>query len=141
KYGNITYLISEKLFWMESSLVSEIIRKTVRLSGSSTISIECLSQFWSDLIFSSGMESYGFKMVRIRVKRISHETKRRFSAVSNEKTRPRRLPLAWKKNYKEKLMTHLNHWEEERMKWQIISNHLHMQVNRFYSLDRKFMED
>lgn len=141
KYGNTTYLISENLFWMESSLVSEIIRKTVRLSGSSTISIECLSQFWTDLILSSGMELYGFKMLRIRVKRISHESKRRFSAESNEKKRFRRLALTWKKDYKEKLMTHLSHWEEERMKWQIISNHLHMQVNRFYSLDRKFMED
>lgn len=141
KYGNTTYLISESLFWMESSLVSEIIRKTVRLSGSSTISTECLSHFWTDLILSTGMETYGFKMLRTRVKRISHESKRRFLAEPNEKNRFKRLPLAWKKDYKEKLMTHLNHWEEEHMKWQIISNHLHMQVNRFYSLDRKIMED
>lgn len=141
KYGDSTYLISEELFWMESSLVSDIIRKTVRLSGSSRISIECLSQFWAALIISAGMESYGFELVRIRVKRISFELKRRFAVESMENTPCRKLPLAWKKDYKEKLMRHLNHWEDQRMKWQVISNHLHMQVNRFYSIDRKRMED
>lgn len=141
KYGASTYQISEELFWMESRLIVEIIRRTVSLSGPSEIGIECLSQFWADLIYAAGLESYGFKMVKSKVKRMSFELKRNFAVEPLNAKPHRKLPLKWKKEYRLKLMTHLSHWGENNMKWQVISNHLHMQVNRFYSVNRKRMED
>ncbi len=141
KYGKNTIQISEELFWMESLLVAEIIIRTSGKDGSRDISVSSLSNFWVDLICASGIECYGFEKIKTKVKRMSIELKRSFASDLGLLRIQRKLPVGWKEEYKLKLMTHLHHWEKNEMKWQVISNHLHMQVNRFYSINRKRMED
>lgn len=140
KYGDITFLISEELFWMECCLIAEIIQNTRSLSGLSRISVACLSHFWVELIGLANMQCHAFKMIKFRIKKMPYELKRRF-ATELANNQLRKLPAAWKKDYHAKLLQHLSHWKSTKMKWQLISNHLHMQVNRFYSIDRKENED
>lgn len=141
KYGQKTYQISEELFWMESRLMAEINRRDSGLTSPSTIGIQSLVQFWIEMIFTVGLGSYGFEKIKAKVKRMTFELKRNLAGESNHLIPQRKLPLEWKREYRLKMISHLGHWAENQMKWQIISNHLHMQVNRFYSVNRKRMED
>ena len=141
KYGEKTYQISEELFWMESNLMAEKIWTNLYLGEPCEISIQSLKQFWMELISEARIETYCFKKIKDKVKGMSIELKRSFAASSDPVLIQKVLPIEWKKVYRLRLYSHLEHWSEDQMKWQVISNHLHMQVNRFYSVKRKRMED
>jgi hypothetical protein len=103
--------------------------------------IEDIFNFWIELILKTKLENYFFPIVKDRVKRIPYSEKKGFEKRVEEGFFIQKLPVRWKRLYTSKILEHLSHWEEEKMKWQILSNHIHMQINRFFPLDRKLMED
>lgn len=141
KYGKETYSLSEDLFWLESELLVSNLHKGINGKDWPTFMVEGICDFWIEVILKTKLDNYLFPIVKERVKRIPYSEKKQIEKGGEERFFPQKLPMRWKRLYKRKILEHLNHWEEEKMKWQILSNHIHMQINRFFPLDRKHMEN
>ncbi|WP_026953644.1 lantibiotic dehydratase [Algoriphagus vanfongensis] len=142
KYGERGYKYAEDLFHLESELLSRWI------CGSSSDEVvfgklrSLVYMLWKDLLPLIWPEREVFVMLQTRAKQISHREKRIVpsSFLTNSNDIETDLPWEWFEKYRGamlRLIEPINHKDDQ---WRVVRNIIHMQVNRFFPLDRRMME-
>ncbi|SDD37711.1 Lantibiotic dehydratase, C terminus [Algoriphagus faecimaris] len=144
KYGRNTYKISEKIFWLESRFILESQLGFKVAHEWKTVPAFNLAEFWFEILTKASLGQLIFPRLKSRLRQVPHQTKRKIMGLikkEKEFDKPMYLPESWKGVYLHLIQKHLDLQKDDSEKWRILQNHFHMQINRFYLMDRKFYEE
>jgi thiopeptide-type bacteriocin biosynthesis protein len=144
KYGRTGYVISEKVFHLESVLmVNRAIDGKHRCLDSNDL-LGLVTGIWQKVLEAVFEEAQIFEFVRDRSRRIPFAEKRLLMAnvlLTQEDFKGVEPYRSWMDSFHQLMLTQISEGSNESEKWRCISNHLHMQVNRFFPLERRDMEN
>lgn len=144
KYGREGYKISEELFHLESEIMVGYSFGLRGLSIPFEELAEAVAELWFEVLKRSGTFSLSFSYLKERVKQISFQEKRSLNRKrdeKSEKTVQYWMPKSWKTQYIDLIFEQLKSNQTDDRKWWVFQNHIHMQVNRMFPLERKKTED
>lgn len=145
KYGKVDYTKSERLFHLESRLLRESRLKQdgENLIINDLIKLELIVKLWFCIIEEIQAEEYYFTFFKGKVKSLPRqETKEFRDYLDKIKIGSKGINefRDWLQSYQEILFSHSRLWTEIEVGMALVQNHIHMQVNRFFSTERGKME-
>jgi hypothetical protein len=145
KYGKYDYILSEKIFHLESLLLmnKEWKHRGKEFLNDSGNRIELIIELWMEIIDNINMALPCFIYSKKKIKSLSIGELKQLRNVWGSLGIPQIILTpyrAWMNSYWKIISTHssLNNEGEGIL---LISNHIHMQVNRFFPTERKIMEE
>lgn len=146
KYGADDYIKSEQLFHLESSLMLSptIGNPTDLILNNRNLKLGLMTQLWMKVFLETGVEHLFFTILKHRVKSLSRsELKelRIYNEELNNEENAHSPYLTWQNLYYETLVKNSFLFLDDLTVKRFLLNHIHMQVNRFFPMDRRQMED
>lgn len=146
KYGNRNYIQSEQLFHLESRLLlSQDSKLHERLLESHlSLKIEFMTSLWMMVIKNVKSDLFYFDFLKSRIKFLSRNEMKNIRKYSGEFKNQQSFTMSyhhWMESYMKIIMSHSAIEDEKEAGLRLILNHIHMQVNRFFPMERKQMED
>ncbi|SFB46447.1 lantibiotic dehydratase [Algoriphagus aquimarinus] len=145
KYGLKDFVKSERIFNLESSFLMNIDGKDSEkaLFLDRGQKLELISCLWMTVISRVKLVSPFFEYVKKKIKSSSVSELKNVRNVWASVPTPQDLEvpyLNWMENYTELISSH-SYMSTDGKVFPFISNHIHMQINRFFPTERKTMED
>ncbi|WPR73736.1 lantibiotic dehydratase [Algoriphagus sp. NG3] len=146
KYGDDDYIKSEQLFHLESSLMLSRDRDSPedRVIGNRNLKLGLMTQLWMMVLTENKKDKLFFNILKHRIKSLSRsklKELRKYNEELNSEEAIHSPYLTWQKLYYETIAEHSYLCLDDLTVKRFLLNHIHMQVNRFFPMDRKQMED
>ncbi|WBL43030.1 lantibiotic dehydratase [Algoriphagus halophytocola] len=146
KYGTDDYMKSEQLFHLESSLMllPTIENPTGLIQNNRNLKLGLMSQLWMRVFLETGVEHLFFTILKHRVKSLSRNELKELRSYNEElknEEKDHSNYLNWQNSYYATVEKHSFLFLDDLTVKRFLLNHIHMQVNRFFPVDRKKMED
>lgn len=143
KYGKTRYKKSEQIFWMESA----ISRSWGKNSHENDLNIHLkfleIIILWEKILLDQWTVSKIFEILKKKVKILPYRENSKFILNNNlnqTENQDPYFPNDWVINYSNLICQILNEIKSNQEKWTVLNHHIHMQMNRFFLLERDQFE-
>ncbi|WP_343850870.1 lantibiotic dehydratase [Algoriphagus jejuensis] len=145
KYGENGRIISEEVFHLESMLMvgKDFKNNCINQVPEPEVLLGIVVRIWQRLLGDVWDNNQIFRFLRDKVKGIPFHEKKNLTIDNDlieDDTNALILYENWMDSFHQMMIAQISDASNDREKWLRISNHLHMQVNRFFPLERKKME-
>lgn len=144
KYGEESLNVSHQLFYMESLFLSQVNEhKEMNLELSEPVKLSTITQIWLPIFLQSDYKAEYFQKLKQLIKALGYKNKNQFQCElkKHQNSASKHLSLFPIERYHYLIQSHEFYLKGYKTQTQLLFNHLHMMVNRFFPTDTKLQEE